>query len=249
MKTPFDKSLKQLEHDISWNESRKQQTKIKLVEEMQKTGRKQKPKGQLAYYSSIAMFLLVASIGLNYLLNTTPPIDQSITHVEKQTGISLKEKWLPAFIQQKNVLETDSLQLTKDYSERTEETMKRDVEVAIHILYLQLEKLEEGKWDPDFDREKDHIIFSDMISAANQASTAAHLLDLDNWLYADLYNISPLIAEARDKKDIDGLVLAYQLVHDLHVAYNGYESDEPSYGVTLYRDANNDSIREYLGRK
>jgi len=143
----------------------------------------------------------------------------------------------------------DEVKLTEDRSSWTDEEMLNDLSAGIILAHRQLAKLAEGEWKPTYSSQEGSDIFRDLTTYVGQASTAAFHLRADNYLYVDLMNLNSVLGEAFRNEDDAGLLLAYQVVHDLDVAYNGFESDQDSFEVTLYRDATYDVVRSYLGRE
>jgi hypothetical protein len=255
MKTQFDEQLRQLDDDIQWNQQRNQKVKKEIVDEIEQYERKPSiTKHTLVYTSSILAFALFAFlIGVNMISinnnerssnekNMEPIIEEDTTD---ENNIEENE-----WIETEDELDLEGeVKLTEDRSTWTEEEMLNDLSAGIILTHHQLTKFVEGEWSPDYHTVEDQQIISDLFSYVSRAGTAAFHLSADNYLYVDLMNLNSVLGEAFQNQDDDGLLLAYQVVHDLDVAYNGYEDDKGPFGVTLYRDATYDVVRTYLGRQ
>ncbi|MCL7749218.1 hypothetical protein [Halalkalibacter alkaliphilus] len=251
MKTQFDERLKQIDDDIQWNKQRNQKVKNEIIAEIEKHERKPSIlKHTLIYSSSLIAFAIFAFL---IVVNITPinesqrPSDEEITNPILDEDVMEEEN---EWIESDNELDIeDGVKMTEDRSTWTEEEMLNDLSAGIILTHRQLTKFVEGEWVPDYHSAEDQQIISDLFSYVSRAGTAAFHLSADNYLYVDLMNLNSVLGEAFQNQDDDGLLLAYQVVHDLDVAYNGFEEDKGPFGVTLYRDATYDVVRTYLGRQ
>ncbi|WP_034747960.1 hypothetical protein [Halalkalibacter wakoensis] len=250
MKTPFDDRLKQLDGDIQWNEQRKYKVKQELEAEMGKLESKSPMmKPVFVYTSSLVAFVLLLVVGFNMLTmsdqqtpsdegNIPPVVEEDV--VEEDNYIDEKEEEIDS---------EDDVKMTEDRSTWTEEEMENDISAGITLTHRQLTKYVDGEWTPEYRTDEDQQIMMELFSTISQASTAAFHTGADNYLYVDLMNVNEVLGEAFRTEDEEGLRLAYQVLHDLDVAYNGYEPDLGPFEVTLYRDATYDVVRAYLGRE
>ncbi|GAE35001.1 hypothetical protein [Halalkalibacter akibai] len=256
MKTQFDEQLKQLDRDIHWDQQRNEKIKQNVLAEIGKQERKAwKFKPFVIASVSMAAFALFAFLvvgNMNPVNETPKPAEVENTRPFGEAEDTDKEKSMfeHEWGEFRDPLDDeDDVKLSEFGGSWTEEDMLNDLSAGIILAHRQLKKFVEGDWNPDYDSLEDEQIYLDLSLYIGQASTAAYHLSADNYLYVDLVNVHSVLGEAYRNKDDAGMTLAYQVVHDLDVAYNGFESDKDSFKVTLYRDATYDAVRSYLGRQ
>ncbi|KHF39161.1 hypothetical protein [Halalkalibacter okhensis] len=251
MKTQFDEQLKKLDSDIRWNQQRNLKVRRDIEAEIGKMQTKNPfIKNLLVYSSTIVAFALFAvMIGLSLTSindSQSPSSEVPIVDSEEEGPLDDEQNWVET---EDESDPEDDVKMTENRNSWTDEEMENDISAGIILTHRQLTKFVEGEWVPDYNTLEGQQEFSQLHSYISQASTAAFHLSADNYLYVDLMNLNSVLGEAFQNKDDEGVLLAYQVVHDLDVAYNGFEPDQGPFGVTLYRDATYDVVRSYLGRE